>query len=103
VNFKYQSIDPNGRKLDGDIEADSRKQALSKLKQQSLRVTGLTESGTAAKAKKGKGKVNREELLLALSELATLLRAGVSLKDAIDSLSGGERGQCRWALCRHYD
>ena len=92
MNFKYQSIDPNGRKLDGDIEADSRKQALSKLKQQSLRVTGLTESGTAAKAKKGKGKVNREELLLALSELATLLRAGVSLKDAIDSLSGGERG-----------
>tara|TARA_R100000306_G_scaffold62419_1_gene69905 strand:+ start:1808 stop:3004 length:1197 start_codon:yes stop_codon:yes gene_type:complete len=92
MNFRYQSIDPHGRKLEGDIEAESRRQALSKLKQQGLRVTGLAEAGAAAKASKGKGKISREELLLALSELATLLRSGVSLKDAIDSLTGGERG-----------
>ena len=92
MNFRYQSIDPHGKKLEGDIEAESRRQALSKLKQQGLRVTGLAEAGAAAKVSKGKGKIGREELLLALSELATLLRSGVSLKDAIDSLTGGERG-----------
>lgn len=92
MNFRYQSIDSSGRKVDGDIQADSRKLALGKLKHQGLRVTGLAESGAATQVRKSKGKVSREELLLALSELATLLRAGVSLKDAIDSLSGGERG-----------
>lgn len=92
MNFKYQSIDAQGRTLEGDVEAESRKQALSKLKQQGLRVTRLSEAAGKTGAKRAKGKISREELLLALSELATLLRSGVSLKDAIDSLTGGERG-----------
>ncbi|ABM19722.1 MULTISPECIES: type II secretion system F family protein [Marinobacter] len=91
MNFKYQSIDAQGRTLEGDVEAESRKQALGKLKQQGLRVTSLSEAAGKPGAKRPKGKISREELLLALSELATLLRSGVSLKDAIDSLTGGER------------
>lgn len=92
MNFRYQSVDAHGRKLEGEIEADSRRQALSKLKEQGLRVTGLAEGAGIGKTPKGGGKVGREELLLALSELATLLRSGVSLKEAIESLAGGERG-----------
>ena len=92
MNFKYQAIDPSGRNLEGEVPADSRKQALGKLKQQGLRVTSLEQAQSQERAGKAIGKVQREELLQALAELATLLRAGVSLKDAIDSLSGGERG-----------
>lgn len=92
MNFRYQAIDPGGRKLAGELPAQTRKQALGKLKQQGLRVTMLEEARSQGAAGKGRARVGHDELLQALSELATLLRSGVSLKDAIDSLSGGERG-----------
>ena len=90
MNYRYQSIDPNGRSLEGELQAESRKEALGQLTQQGLRVTRLKEAGARGRSA-AKGVVKRDELLLTLSELATLLRSGVALKDAIDSLSGGER------------
>lgn len=92
MNFQYQCIDPNGRSLAGNLQAEDRKQALNELSQQGMRVTRLKAVGEGGLRKKAKGKVKREDLLMALSELATLLRSGVSLKDSIDSLSGGDRG-----------
>ncbi|MEQ5833662.1 type II secretion system F family protein [Marinobacter sp. NFXS9] len=103
MKFRYRAIDPNGKKVEGEAAAESRKLALSNLKQQGLRVTELAQANQASKATRAKGKISREELLLALSELATLLKSGVPLKDAIDSLIGGERAAAlqvafeRWA------
>jgi len=93
LNFRYQSIDPAGRNLAGELQAENRKEALNRLKQQGLRVVRLQQAGDDSRPAGLTGKVKREEMLLALSELAALLRSGVGLKDSIDSLSGGKRGQ----------
>ncbi len=98
MNFKYQAIDPNGRSLEAELQAETRKQALDQLTSQGLRVTRLRETRALASGRKDAGKVSREALLLVLSELATLLRSGVSLKDALDSLSGGDRAPALQAV-----
>lgn len=98
--FKYRSVDTTGRQLDGELQAESRREALGQLRYQGLKVTRLEEAETDTTTHKGA--VGQAELVTTLSELATLLRAGVSLKDAIDSLSGGTRTQALKSTIDHW-
>ncbi len=101
VNFRYRAIDPNGRKLEADLQAMDRREALEQLARQGLRVTRLHEADSR-QATARSGRVSRDALLLTLTELATLLRSGVNLKDALDSLSGGDREASLQALIENW-
>lgn len=85
MKFSYKAISASGSKDTGSIEALSVQDAMRELKRQ-----GLTPLDIQLEQLVGvgiKGRVKRGELLQFLDELVTLLRAGVSLADAISSQS----------------
>jgi general secretion pathway protein F len=95
--FRYEAIDARGGSVEGQIDADSSQHALQKLGEQALTPTKLEDqSGVSAEsaakspsilgfAKSAKVKVG--EQILIIRELSTLLRAGITLVDAVDSLA----------------
>jgi general secretion pathway protein F len=83
--------------VEGQIDAESSQEALQKLSEQALTPTKLEDQSgvsgeSAAKAPSMLGfaknrKVNAGEQILIIRELSTLLRAGITLVDAVDSLA----------------
>lgn len=95
--FRYEAIDTRGGMVEGQIDAASSQEALQKLSEQALTPTKLEDQSgvsgeSAAKAPSMLGfaknrKVNAGEQILIIRELSTLLRAGITLVDAVDSLA----------------
>jgi general secretion pathway protein F len=95
--FRYEAIDTRGGMVEGQIDAESSQEALQKLSEQALTPTKLEDQSgvsgeSAAKAPSMLGfaknrKVNAGEQILIIRELSTLLRAGITLVDAVDSLA----------------
>jgi general secretion pathway protein F len=95
--FRYEAIDARGGTVEGQVDAESSQEALQKLSEQALTPTKLEDqSGVSAEsaaktpsmlgfAKSRKVKVG--EQILIIRELSTLLRAGITLVDAVDSLA----------------
>jgi general secretion pathway protein F len=95
--FRYEAVDARGGTVEGQMEAASAQEVLMKLAEQALTPVKLTDqSGDSAEnASKrpsslgfgGSSKVAVGEQILLIRELATLLRAGITLVDAVDSLA----------------
>ncbi len=89
--FVYQALQAGGGKTSGEIEALSRQDAFSKLRQQSLQPFLLAAKGAEAAAAADKSKGNRDEsnvltrqqVLLFTEELCELLEAGLKLDRAL--------------------
>ena len=85
MKFEYEAIDRQSRQLTGEIDADTRQEALRSLKVQGLTVIELEEFREQTSGFTFQPSLKQEEILLALQELATLLESGVSVADAVDS------------------
>ncbi len=107
--FRYEAINAQGTTIEGRMEAATHQEALIKLGEQALTPLQLDaldagfgqtgrQSGSASSAENsanapsmlGFGKSNKigdTEKILIIRELATLLRAGIPLADAVDSLA----------------
>ncbi|MGO0122395.1 type II secretion system F family protein [Desulfothermobacter acidiphilus] len=88
--FRYQALDPGGRRVRGEVAAADTSQAASQLRGQGLLVTELREIGPSAAPQLGAAReqgellarlslVRQGEVVLCLKQLAALVRAGVSL------------------------
>lgn len=99
MQFAYTAVGPNANKTKGTIDADSRQDALRLLKQQGLYATALAERGvlnrrwtirsdSVLKMDIRFGKpVKSGEYAMFTRQLATLIRAGVSIPDSVRLLS----------------
>jgi general secretion pathway protein F len=108
--FRYEAVDPKGATIEGMMDALSAQDALQKLSTQSMTPIQLVSldgaenaAGNASNAapgaefqasqsKQSAAKVGSQEQILIIRELATLLRAGIPLADAIDSLAAARAG-----------
>jgi type IV pilus assembly protein PilC len=82
AKFVY-TIKKDGRKISDSIEASDRNAALRKLADRNIVITQLT----AVSEKKERLRVTPDDLLMFTQELASMLRAGISLKKALDILA----------------
>ncbi|MCS7232775.1 MAG: type II secretion system F family protein [Synergistetes bacterium] len=82
--FEYQAYGRDGRGIKGTIEAESKSQALSKLKRDGLVVVELKETRRVEKRKKLTP--NKEEILNLAHGLGAHLRAGIPLIEALNIL-----------------
>ncbi|MND25607.1 putative type II secretion system protein F [compost metagenome] len=82
MNFIYQAVDRNGKRLRGEVNLPTRQDALRQLERQ-----GLTPLSLEQKQRKvGRHRqLKAEELNMAIHELATMLAAGVSLAEAVEA------------------
>lgn len=87
-SFRYSGVSGSGRSSSGVVEADSPRNARSRLRERGIFASALTElkadgSGAGWSLRRG---VSTGQLAQALRQLATLLRAGVPLDEAVDTL-----------------
>lgn len=81
--YEYKAYDASGSRVSGLIDAPSTSTAFSKLKKQGLFPSDLKEETGGGY----RSNVPTSEMIFALDQLATLLRAGVPLTEALDNLS----------------
>ncbi len=87
-SFRYSGVSSAGRSVGGFVEADSPRTARARLRERDVFATSVTEIKTDS----GGGRwsfrrgVSTSELAQALRQMATLLRAGVPLDEAVDAL-----------------
>lgn len=104
--FVYQALQAGGAKTSGEIEAASRQEAFTKLRQQNLQPFSLAPKGGAEAARAdddaraaatGGNILSRQQVLLFTEELCDLLEAGLKLDRALQVI---EQRQDKSAL-RH--
>ncbi len=90
--FKYRALDARGQQLSGQLEAASDAEAARLLLRQGLKPLQIigSEPATGPRAgAAGRKTITVQDRVVALQELATLLKAGVALDEALESLAGG--------------
>jgi general secretion pathway protein F len=89
-SFRYSGVSASGRSVGGVVEADSARTARARLRERNVFASAVTEVKAAAASSSGwslrRSRVSTAELSQALRQLATLLRAGVPLDEAVDAL-----------------
>ncbi|MFC3093086.1 type II secretion system F family protein [Alteromonas sediminis] len=85
--FAYEGVDKSGEKVTGIIDAESFRAAARQLEQRSFQITTLNPVvATQSKAKtRTKAKIKKNDVILVFYEIATMLRAGVTLKEAVEA------------------
>lgn len=87
-SFRYSGVSGAGRSVSGVVDADSPRSARARLRERDVFANEVTEVTAAASGpRRGLRRgVGTAELSQALRQLATLLRAGVPLDEAVDAL-----------------
>ena len=105
--FNYQAVDFTGKKLSGVVEADSERAARAVLRERGLvplSVTTVSETGgKRSSIKEWFNAPSRGELALSTRQLASLLEAGLSVENALQTLSlqaPSERSRAVFAAVR---
>lgn len=87
-SFRYSGVSGSGRSVSGVVDADSPRSARARLRERDVFANEVAEvTADAAGPRRGLRRgVGTAELSQALRQLATLLRAGVPLDEAVDAL-----------------
>lgn len=85
--FEYVAKDNQGRILKGVIEAETERDARRLIRRQKLYVISLKKESTFLKQLTISKKVRLPELVVFTSQFATLLRSGILLTDALNTLA----------------
>lgn len=85
MEFRYQARGASGQALSGQMPAANQAEAVRLLQQQGLTPTMVE---VAAGAPKRRGRASAQDRRLVIRELAVLLKAGVPLGEAVESLAG---------------
>ncbi len=103
ATYNYKAVDAGGQAVAGSVDAPDRKAAIAELAQQSRFVLELAEgkpdSGAGASVFSGAaslrpgGSVSRKELLAMLSQLATALKAGLPMVNALEIIKAQQQKQ----------
>jgi len=83
ANFEYQALTANGRLMKGTLEAPSREQAETMLKEMQLAVSELAKAPPA----RPRGRIGRTEFLLFNQQLASVTKAGIPLVRGLRELA----------------
>jgi general secretion pathway protein F len=89
TSFRYQAINGDGVQLDGTIAAVDEREAQRELKRRGLVPLSVELAFEERRPKKRGGNASRREVITVISELATLLDAGLPIADALVALADG--------------
>jgi len=83
--FAYQGLDRQGSRVNGTIDAPGRRAALTRLREQGVHATAVTEAHRSRRTRFqfGANRVAAMDLALLVRQLSTLLAAGLPLDDAL--------------------
>jgi general secretion pathway protein F len=88
MDFRYVALNGQGRTIKGSLEARDLAEAQRILRQQELRPIALDEARAATRSwRAGRTRIVRRDRIVLVRELATLLRSGVTLAEATESIA----------------
>jgi len=87
MRYKYQALDAQGQEVSGILAADAEREAIRQLQKRGLTALALIVISTEQSAERKVTKLKQRDVLIVLHELTTLLESGVTLIEAVDSLS----------------
>lgn len=87
MRFDYTARDTAGQPHSGQLEASDQADAMARLAAQGMTPVSLQARTAAPVPAKARGTIKLADQVVLLGELATLLSAGVTLGDALPSLS----------------
>ena len=87
MEFQYSAAGAAGQVVNGSISAESEAEALRLLQQQGLVPMALAAAGPTQARRRARGAATAQDKRLVVRELATLLKAGVPLGEAVESLT----------------
>lgn len=86
MDFHYQAIDPQGQAVSGQLSAAGEREAARLLRQMELTPVEITPAGRTAASLQSVKRAGNQDKVLVIRELATLLHAGISLAEAVESI-----------------
>ena len=86
--YEYLALDIKGKKIRGFVEAGSPREAREKLRSLHLVPMEIIMGREVLRRKRVERRINREDLALFTRQLSSLLRGGMPLVEAIESLAG---------------
>ena len=86
--YEYLALDLKGKKIRGFVEAGSPREAREKLRSLHLVPMEIVMGREVLRRKRVERRINREDLALFTRQLSSLLRGGMPLVEAIESLAG---------------
>ena len=95
TQFSYEAVDATGAKVTGTVQADSFRAAARLLDSRKLSVTTLEPLADEEQrdTRRGSGAIKKDEMILIFYEIATMLRAGVSLKEAVEAQCASQHSE----------
>lgn len=92
-SFTYKALDANGATFNGMISASARTEAMRKLAKDGMIVLELREAKAPSSRTLFKSnKISTTDRVLLLRQLSLLVKAGIDLLDAIDTVAAGMEG-----------
>jgi type IV pilus assembly protein PilC len=88
ISFDYKTRDVLGKVHEGVVEADSREEAVAKLKAGGMQVLELEEEGSGLEL--FPPRVRASDIIYATSQLAVMVDTGITLSVALDSIAQQE-------------
>lgn len=94
MDFRYVAVNAQGEKVSGQVSAGGEREAARLLRAQELTPLEFAPADALMAAPRGAaaGKASEQEKALIIRELATLLNAGVSLAEAVESIGQSHGG-----------
>ena len=83
--YQYEAADRSGTIVQGELDAPSQKEAVGELNRRRLIVTNLEVLKSGSTLVKAGKKATKQDLLMSLHEMVTLLESGVNIADTIES------------------
>ena len=86
MDFQYQAVNAQGQPVTGQISAAGEREATRLLQQMDLTPVEINVAGRVATATNRVKRASQQDKTLVVRELATLLNAGISLAEAVESI-----------------
>lgn len=86
--FAYTAIDASGRTVKAVMEADNEALVLSKLRDQSMHITEIKRTKSAARTANSRAKVKLKSMVVFSRQFATMIDAGIPILRCLEILAG---------------
>ncbi len=88
MNYRYRALNAEGGTVTGTTSGATPRDAIRSLQKQGLRVVDIKEEKEKASSRRmSKKKASKQELVMYMHQLTTLLESKVSLEEAVESLA----------------
>ena len=91
--FEYTALNQEGRKAKGLIDAVTLREAREKIRNLDLFPVEVFPGSETVKRRRVRGKIKKEEIALLTRQLSSLLRSGIPLVEALETIAQQEKGR----------